>query len=78
MLVLLLNRLQYRTKLSQYTAQDAVIPDSPIVDSNLSIREFVNNYVIGKERWKKFLVVDENKQLVGSISTEESQTDSDF
>jgi len=58
-------------KLSQYTAQDAVIPDSPIVDSNLSIREFVNNYVIGKERWKKFLVVDENRQLLGSVTTED-------
>ncbi len=58
-------------KLSQYTAEDAVIPDSPIVRDNLSIREFVNNYVIGKERWKKFLVVDENRQLLGSITTED-------
>ena len=58
-------------KLSQYTAQDAVITDSPIVSSNLSIREFVNNYVIGKERWKKFLVVDENRQLLGSVTTED-------
>jgi Zn-dependent protease/predicted transcriptional regulator len=58
-------------KLSQYTAEDAVIADSPIVSSSLSIREFVNNYVIGKERWKKFLVVDENQQLLGSITTED-------
>ncbi|MEO1802574.1 MAG: site-2 protease family protein, partial [Cyanobacteria bacterium J06629_2] len=58
-------------KLSQYTAEDAVIADSPIVRDNLSIREFVNNYVIGKERWKKFLVVDENRQLLGSITTED-------
>lgn len=58
-------------KLSQYTAEDAVIADSPVVESNLSIREFVNNYVIGKERWKKFLVVDENRQLLGSVSTED-------
>ena len=58
-------------KLSQYTAQDAVIPDSPIVNSDISIREFVNNYVIGKERWKKFLVVDENRQLLGSVTTED-------
>ncbi|MBW4532952.1 MAG: site-2 protease family protein [Pleurocapsa minor HA4230-MV1] len=58
-------------KLSQYTAEDAVIADSPIVSSSLSIREFVNNYVIGKERWKKFLVVDENQQLLGFITTED-------
>jgi Zn-dependent protease/predicted transcriptional regulator len=61
-------------KLSQYTAEDAVITDSPIVSSSLSIREFVNNYVIGKERWKKFLVVDENQQLLGSVTTEDLKT----
>ncbi len=55
-------------KLSQYTAKDAVIPDSPVVTSELSIREFVNNYVIGKERWKKFLIVDENQLLLGEIA----------
>ncbi len=58
-------------KLSQYTAEDAVIADSPIVNQNLSIREFVNNYVIGKERWKKFLVVDDNQQLTGAVTTED-------
>lgn len=58
-------------KLSQYTAKDAVIKDSPIVSKALSLREFVNNYVIGKERWKKFLVVDENRQLAGAVTTED-------
>ena len=58
-------------KLSQYTAKDAVIEDSPIVSNSLSLREFVNNYVIGKERWKKFLVVDENRQLTGAVTTED-------
>ena len=58
-------------KLSQYTAQDAVIPDSPIVSNHLTVREFVNDYVIGKERWKKFLVVDENHKLMGAIATED-------
>ncbi len=57
-------------KLSQYQAQDAVIADSPIVSIDLTVREFVNDYVIGKERWKKFLVVDENQQLLGAITTE--------
>lgn len=58
-------------KLSQYTAQDAVISDSPIVNDNLTVREFVNEYVIGKERWKKFLVVDQNQLLKGEIVTED-------
>ena len=56
-------------KLSQYTAGDAVIADSPIAADHLTVREFVNEYVIGQERWKKFLVVDDNQQLVGAIST---------
>jgi len=55
-------------QLSQYTAEDAVISDSPVVDSNLSVREFVNNYVIGKERWKKFLIVNEERHLIGEIA----------
>lgn len=58
-------------KLSQYTAKDAVIADSPVVQNNLSIREFVNNYVIGKERWKKFLVVDDNQHLTGAVTIED-------
>lgn len=55
-------------KLDRYTAQDAVIADSPIVSDRLSIREFVNEYVIGKERWKKFLIVDDAQQLKGEVA----------
>ena len=55
-------------KLSQYTAKDAVIPNSPIAEDNLTIREFVNEYVIGKEQWKKFVVVDEDRRLRGEIA----------
>ncbi len=58
-------------KLSQYTAKDAVVADSPIVGDHLSVREFVNDYVIGKERWKKFLVIDENQKLIGNIAVED-------
>lgn len=57
-------------KLSQYRAEDAVIADSPIVSQQLSVREFVNNYVIGKGRWQKFLVVDSEQQLIGTVTTE--------
>ena len=58
-------------KLSQYTAKDAVIADSPVVESNQSVREFVNNHVIGKERWKKFLIVNEERHLIGEIEISE-------
>lgn len=55
-------------KLGQYTALDAIVADSPLVHSNLTVREFVNDYVIGKEKWKKFLVVDEEQNLLGEIA----------
>ncbi|MGK7899234.1 MAG: site-2 protease family protein [Xenococcus sp. (in: cyanobacteria)] len=58
-------------KLDNYTAEDAVISDSPIVPENLSLREFVNNFVIGKKQWKKFLVVNEDNQLQGNISLDD-------
>ena len=58
-------------KLSNYTAEDAVVEDSPIVSASLNIREFVNDYVIGKDKWSKFLVINEEGQLIGEIATED-------
>lgn len=58
-------------KLDNYTAEDAIIADSPIISANLSLREFVNDFVIGKKQWKKFLVVNENNQLQGNISLDD-------
>ena len=58
-------------KLSAYTAEEAVIPDSPIVSADLNLREFANDYVIGQKQWKKFLVVNETGQLLGSIVVDE-------
>ena len=58
-------------KLSNYTAEDAIVEDSPIVKANLTLREFVNDYVIGKNKWRKFLVTNEEGQLIGEIATED-------
>lgn len=57
--------------LADLTAVDAVIPNSPIVSENLSLREFVNEYIIGKEGRKKFLVTDEVGKLVGVINVDD-------
>lgn len=54
--------------LKSYTAEDAVIPDSPVVPAGLNLREFANNYVIGQQKWQKFLVTDELGQLLGAIA----------
>ena len=40
--------------LANLTAADAIIPNSPIVSESLSLREFVNEYVIGKDSRKQF------------------------
>ncbi len=58
-------------KLSSYTAAEAVTPNSPIVQADLNLRAFANDYVIGQNKWKKFLVVDNEGQLLGSIEVDE-------
>lgn len=55
-------------------AEDAVIPNSPIVSADLSLREFVNEYIIGKAQWHKFLITDENSQLLGAIAVDDMKT----
>lgn len=55
--------------LSNYTAEDAVIQNSPIVSADLTLREFVNEHVIGKPQWSKFLVTNSEGQLQGTIAS---------
>ncbi|NET29200.1 site-2 protease family protein [Okeania sp. SIO1I7] len=57
--------------LADLTAADAIIPNTPIVSENLSLREFVNEYVIGKDSRKQFLVINEVEQLVGVIKVDD-------
>lgn len=58
---------QLEDKLSHYFARDAISPESPIIQGNLTIRHFVNDYVIGKQPWRKFLVTDDNGILTGVL-----------
>lgn len=54
--------------MSGLTAADAVIPNSPVVPAQSSLREFANNYIIGNPvNWKKYLVTDEAGKLAGEI-----------
>lgn len=54
-------------RLTQFTAADAVTPDSPIISAEISLREFANEYVIGKAPWRQFLVIDESGKLIGKL-----------
>ncbi len=65
---------QLQETLSNLTAKDAILTDSPMVNGDLTLREFVNNYVIGKERWRKFLVVNNDLQLLGNVDIENLKT----
>ncbi len=56
-----------QNKLAAIKAEQAVTPNSPIVSANISLREFANEYIIGKREWQKFLVVDELGRLSGEI-----------
>jgi Zn-dependent protease/CBS domain-containing protein len=58
-------------KLTALKAEDAVTPNSPIVSADLSLREFANDYIIGKAQWSKFLVTDEEGQLLGAIAIDD-------
>lgn len=60
--------------LTRLKAEDAVTPNSPIVSANISIREFVNDYIIGKAEWPRFLVTDEYGQLIGAIAVDDLKT----
>jgi Zn-dependent protease/CBS domain-containing protein len=58
-------------QLSGLTAADAIHPHSPIIEADKSLREFVNNHIIGSEaNWHKFLVTDQAGQLIGEIAVD--------
>jgi len=61
---------QVKETMAAYTAQDAVIPNSPIVSASLNLREFVNNFIIGKTPWRKFLVINDEGQLMGILEVD--------
>lgn len=59
-------------KLAGLTAEDAVLPNSPIIPATLSLRELANEYIIGnKAGWRKFFVTDEQGQLLGVLAVDD-------
>jgi Zn-dependent protease/CBS domain-containing protein len=57
-------------KLTGLTAEDAVTVDSPVVSANLTLREFADERVISGQNWHRFLVTDNDGQLVGAIAVD--------
>ncbi|MEH2113202.1 site-2 protease family protein [Nostoc sp.] len=61
-------------KLTGLTAEDAVTHDSPIVSASLTLREFADERVISGQNWHRFLVTDDDGQLVGAIAIDNLRT----
>lgn len=57
-------------KLTGLTAEDAVTVDSPVVSANLTLREFADERVVSGQNWNRFLVTDDDGQLVGAIAVD--------
>ncbi|MFB2837488.1 site-2 protease family protein [Floridanema evergladense] len=63
-----------QNQLTNLKAEEAVNPNSPIVLESISLRKLANDYVIGKEVWRKFLVIDEQGRLVGEMAIDDMRT----
>ncbi len=71
------NAAQYarvQEQLTGLTAGDAITNDSPIVSANLSLREFADERILNWQNWRRFLVTDDDGQLVGAISIDDLRT----
>ncbi len=61
--------------MSGLTAADAIIPNSPMVSAESSLREFANAHIIGSAvTWKKYLVTDAGGKLTGEILVDDIKT----
>ena len=61
-------------QLTNLKAEEAVNTNSPIVLESISLRKLANDYVIGKDIWRKFLVIDEQGRLVGEMAIDDMRT----
>lgn len=55
------------------TAGDVVTANSPIVSANLTLREFADQQVVSDNNWRRFLVTDDEGQLIGAIAVNDLQ-----
>jgi Zn-dependent protease/CBS domain-containing protein len=62
-------------RLADLTAADAVTVNSPIVETDRTLREFVDEVVLENSgNWKRFLVKNAAGQLLGTVSINELRT----
>lgn len=62
---------EVQQRLEGLTAEDAVADNSPVVAVDASLRDFADDTLLSDSRtWRKFLVVDADEQLVGTVLVE--------
>ncbi|NEQ78566.1 MAG: CBS domain-containing protein, partial [Okeania sp. SIO2C9] len=61
-------------QLTGLTAADVVELDSPIVRADLNLREFADEQIVSSQKWQRFLVTDNDGQLLGAISVDNLRT----
>lgn len=60
---------EVQEQLDGLTAADAITADSPIVQQSTTLRQFADDAVLtADKRWRKYLVVNESEQLIGTIA----------
>ena len=57
-------------QLAGLTAGDAVMLDSSIVSAQITLREFADEQIFNGQNSRRFLVTDENGQLVGAVAVD--------
>ncbi len=63
-----------QAQLAAIKAEDAITPNSPIITADISLRELANEYIIGKPNRERFLVTDDDGQLIGAIAVDALKT----
>lgn len=60
-----------QNQLQGFNAIDAISSNSPIISETVSLREFANDYVIGKNTWRQFLVINSEGKLQGVLKVDD-------
>jgi Zn-dependent protease/CBS domain-containing protein len=62
---------EIQSRLEGLTAADAVTEDSPIALADVTLRDFADEALLsGNARWRRFLVVDAEDQLIGAVTVD--------
>ena len=51
-----------------------MVAHSPIVSGDLTLRELADEQIVSGQKWQRFLVTDNDGQLLGAISPENFRT----